>query len=201
MIDSILMLLVVDMMFFLFIMLEYKDSEYEMLVYISQCMEFNVIVEDGLDSKFWLVEISVVVNLLFVVVWFLLCVFVVMFVKLDVVLVEFYCNLLVCEMYLYQILCDQVNLWCEYVLVVCYCLCMVFDEVVNNIIWGWCGVWVGKSLLVIFYGESEGGIKFFQIIGCLVVSFQEYGNVLEVIYYLLGLGFEGCYSVQLDGCK
>ncbi|MDI8841792.1 dienelactone hydrolase family protein, partial [Salmonella enterica subsp. enterica serovar Anatum] len=42
-------------------------------------------------------------------------------------------------------------------------------------------------------------IKLFQIIGRLAASFQEHGNVLEVIYHLLGLGFEGRYSVQPDG--
>lgn len=58
-----------------------------------------------------------------------------------------------------------------------------------------------KSLLVTFHGESEGGIKLFQIIGRLAASFREHGNVLEVIYHLLGLGFEGRYSVQPDGRK
>ncbi len=50
------------------------------------------------------------------------------------------------------------------------------------------GVWAG-SLLVTFHGESEGGIKLFQIIGRLAASFQEYNDVLEIIYHILGLGF------------
>ncbi|HAE5078907.1 TPA_asm: type VI secretion system protein TssL, partial [Salmonella enterica subsp. enterica serovar Typhimurium] len=75
------------------------------------------------------------------------------------------------------------------------------DEAANNTTWGRRGVWAGKSLLVTFHGESEGGIKLFQIIGRLAASFQEHGNVLEVIYHLLGLGFEGRYSVQPDGRK
>ncbi|MBJ2559668.1 type IVB secretion system protein IcmH/DotU, partial [Salmonella enterica subsp. enterica serovar Kottbus] len=98
-------------------------------------------------------------------------------------------------------LCDQANLRREHVLAVRYCLCTALDEAANNTTWGRRGIWAGKSLLVTFHGESEGGIKLFQIIGRLAASFQEHGNVLEVIYHLLGLGFEGRYSVQPDGRK
>ena len=52
-----------------------------------------------------------------------------------------------------------------------------------------------------FHGESEGGIKLFQIIGRLAASFREHNDVLEIIYHILGLGFEGRYSVRPDGRK
>lgn len=86
-------------------------------------------------------------------------------------LVEPYRNLLVREMHLYQTLCDQANLRREHVLAVRYCLCTALDEAANNTTSGRRGVWAGKSLLVTFHGESEGGIKLFQIIGRLAASF------------------------------
>lgn len=86
-------------------------------------------------------------------------------------------------------------------LAVRYCVCTALDEAANNTVWGRRGVWAGKSLLVTFHGESEGGIKLFQIIGRLAASFQEHSDVLEIIYHILGLGFEGRYSVRPDGRK
>lgn len=93
------------------------------------------------------------------------------------------------------------NLRREHVLAVRYCLCTALDEAANNTVWGRRGVWAGKSLLVTFHGESEGGIKLFQIIGRLAASFEEHSDVLEIIYHILGLGFEGRYSVRPDGRK
>lgn len=86
-------------------------------------------------------------------------------------------------------------------LAVRYCVCTALDEAANNTVWGRRGVWAGKSLLVTFHGESEGGIKLFQIIGRLAASFREHSDVLEIIYHILGLGFEGRYSVRPDGRK
>lgn len=199
--DSTLTPPAADMMSFLSTTPEHKDSEYETPVHTSQRTELNVIVEDGPDSKLRLAEISAAANPLLAAARPLLCALAAMPAKLDAALVEPYRNLLVREMHLYQTLCDQANLRREHVLAVRYCLCTALDEAANNTTWGRRGVWAGKSLLVTFHGESEGGIKLFQIIGRLAASFQEHGNVLEVIYHLLGLGFEGRYSVQPDGRK
>lgn len=199
--DSTLTPPAADMMSFLSTTPEHKNSEYETPVHTSQRTELNVIVEDGPDSKLRLAEISAAANPLLAAARPLLCTLAAMPAKLDAALVEPYRNLLVREMHLYQTLCDQANLRREHVLAVRYCLCTALDEAANNTTWGRRGVWAGKSLLVTFHGESEGGIKLFQIIGRLAASFQEHGNVLEVIYHLLGLGFEGRYSVQPDGRK
>lgn len=199
--DSTLTPPAADMMSFLSTTPEHKDSEYETPVHTSQRTELNVIVEDGPDSKLRLAEISAAANPLLAAARPLLCALAAMPAKLDAALVEPYRNLLVREMHLYQTLCDQANLRREHVLAVRYCLCTALDEAANNTTWGRRGVGAGKSLLVTFHGESEGGIKLFQIIGRLAASFQEHGNVLEVIYHLLGLGFEGRYSVQPDGRK
>lgn len=155
--DSTLTPPAADMMSFLSTTPEHKDSEYETPVHTSQRTELNVIVEDGPDSKLRLAEISAAANPLLAAARPLLCALAAMPAKLDAALVEPYRNLLVREMHLYQTLCDQANLRREHVLAVRYCLCTALDEAANNTTWGRRGVWAGKSLLVTFHGESEGG--------------------------------------------
>ncbi|SQJ29313.1 membrane protein [Salmonella enterica subsp. enterica serovar Thompson] len=197
--DSTLTPPAADMMSFLSTTPEHKDSEYETPVHTSQRTELNVIVEDGPDSKLRLAEISAAANPLLAAARPLLCALAAMPAKLDAALVEPYRNLLVREMHLYQTLCDQANLRREHVLAVRYCLCTALDEAANNTTWGRRGVWAGKSLLVTFHGESEGGIKLFQIIGRLAASFQEHGNVLEVIYHLLGWDLKAATACSQTG--
>lgn len=190
-----------DMRAFLSAMPAHSDDENQQTVQDQYRADSNVIVEDGPDSKLRLAEISAAINPLLAAARPLLCALAEMPNKLEAAFVEPYRTLLVREVQLYQALCDQANLRREHVLAVRYCLCTALDEAANNTSWGRHGVWAGKSLLVTFHGESEGGIKLFQIIGRLATSFQEHSNVLEVLYHLLGLGFEGRYSVQPDGHK
>ncbi|MBA8196039.1 type VI secretion system protein TssL [Escherichia coli] len=163
--------------------------------------DIKVVVEDGPDLKLRLAEITAAVNPLLAAASPLLCALAQMPCELSPGFVEHYRVLLEREVRRYQTLCDQANLRREHVLAVRYCLCTALDEAANNTVWGRRGVWAGKSLLVTFHGESEGGIKLFQIIGRLAASFQEHSDVLEIIYHILGLGFEGRYSVRPDGRK
>lgn len=163
--------------------------------------DIKVVVEDGPDVKIRLAEITAAVNPLLAAASPLLCALAQMPRELSPGFVEHYRALLEREVRRYQTLCDQANLRREHVLAVRYCLCTSLDEAANNTTWGRRGVWAGKSLLVTFHGESEGGIKLFQIIGRLAASFQEHNDVLEIIYHILGLGFEGRYSVRPDGRK
>lgn len=110
-------------------------------------------------------------------------------------------ELLIREVHIYQTLCDQANLRREHVLAVRYCLCTALDEAANKTSWGGGGAWARKSLLIVFHNESYGGEKIFLLIGRLSPNPQEYGDVLEVIYRILSLGFEGRYSVRPDGRK
>ncbi|EFO1629970.1 type VI secretion system protein TssL [Escherichia coli] len=138
--------------------------------------DIKVVVEDGPDMKLRLAEITAAANPLLAAASPLLCA-------------------------LAQMPRELAPAFVEHVLAVRYCLCTSLDEAANNTTWGRRGVWAGKSLLVTFHGESEGGIKLFQIIGRLASSFQEHSDVLEIIYHILGLGFEGRYSVRPDGRK
>ncbi|MCN5642051.1 type VI secretion system protein TssL, long form [Escherichia coli] len=178
------------------------NDGYDTLVQDSLRREdIKVVVEDGPDLKLRLAEITAAVNPLLVAASPLLCALAQMPRELSPGFVEHYRALLEREVRRYQTLCDQANLRREHVLAVRYCVCTALDEAANNTVWGRRGVWAGKSLLVTFHGESEGGIKLFQIIGRLAASFQEHSDVLEIIYHILGLGFEGRYSVRPDGRK
>lgn len=107
--------------------------------------------------------------------------------------------LLVREVSVFQKLCDKANLPWKHMAAVRYCLCTALDEAANRTRWGGGGVWAAKSLLITFEGEVDGGEKFFLLIGRMATDPQEYVSVLEILYRVLGLGFEGRYSVVDDG--
>ncbi|MGS0742987.1 type VI secretion system protein TssL, long form [Glaciimonas sp. GG7] len=98
----------------------------------------------------------------------------------------------------FQSLCDKANLSPKHISVVRYCICTALDESINRTEWGK-NEWASKSLLVIYEGESDGGEKFFLLIGRMATDPQQFNNVLEVLLRILGLGFEGRYSVIEDG--
>ncbi len=107
--------------------------------------------------------------------------------------------LLVREVSLFQKLCDKADLSWKHMAVARYCLCTALDEAANRTRWGGRGVWAAQSLLITFEGEVDGGEKFFLLVGRMATDPQEYTDALEVLYRILGLGFEGRYSVVTDG--
>ena len=107
--------------------------------------------------------------------------------------------LLVQEVITFQKLCDKANLPWKHMAAARYCVCTALDEAANRTRWGGGGVWAARSLLITFEGEVEGGEKFFLLIGRMATDPQAYVDVLEVLYRILGLGFEGRYSVVVDG--
>ncbi|MBR8300512.1 type VI secretion system protein TssL, long form [Burkholderia dolosa] len=108
-------------------------------------------------------------------------------------------TLLVREIGLFQKVCDKADLRWKHMAVARYCLCTALDEAANRTTWGGAGVWAAQSLLITFEGEVDGGEKFFLLIGRMATDPQEYVDVLEILYRVLGLGFEGRYSVMPDG--
>jgi type VI secretion system protein ImpK len=107
--------------------------------------------------------------------------------------------MLVREVSAFQLLCDKANLSWKHMAAARYCLCTALDESANRTTWGGGGIWAQKSLLITFEGEVDGGEKFFLLIGRMATDPQEYIDVLEVLFRILGLGFEGRYSVLEDG--
>jgi type VI secretion system protein ImpK len=80
-----------------------------------------------------------------------------------------------------------------------YALCTLIDETAANTPWGASGAWSQHGLLALFHNETEGGEKFFQILGRLAENPQGNRDVLELMYVCLQLGFEGRYRVVQGG--
>ncbi|KVP58472.1 hypothetical protein WJ92_10525 [Burkholderia ubonensis] len=78
-----------------------------------------------------------------------------------------------------------------------YCLCTFLDEAISSTPWG-AGLWASRSLLVTFHNEASGGERFFVILQRLAQNPVANVDVLELIYVILALGFEGRYRL-IDG--
>jgi type VI secretion system protein ImpK len=88
-----------------------------------------------------------------------------------------------------------------------YILCTLLDESAASTPWGGSGAWSGNSLLVQFHNETFGGEKVFQLMSKLAENVDANRNLLELLYVVLGLGFQGRYrvidngQVQLDSVR
>ena len=80
-----------------------------------------------------------------------------------------------------------------------YCLCTFIDEAIAATPWG-AGVWGRRSLLVTFHNEASGGERLFVILQRLVQTPAVDIDMLELIYVMLALGFDGRYRL-IDGGK
>jgi len=87
----------------------------------------------------------------------------------------------------------------ESVLAARYVLCTSLDEAVSNTPWGVQGGWNKQSLLVQFHNETWGGEKIFQLLAKLAQDVPTHRQLLELIYCVLALGFEGRYRVVDNG--
>lgn len=87
----------------------------------------------------------------------------------------------------------------ESVLAARYVLCTALDEAVANTPWGVQGGWSKQSLLVQFHNEAWGGEKVFQLLAKLAQDVPTHRHLLELIYSVLALGFEGRYRVVENG--
>lgn len=85
------------------------------------------------------------------------------------------------------------------VLITRYCLCTAIDEAVLNTPWGVNSQWRQESLLVLFHKEAWGGEKFFVILDRMLQDPANRIDILELLYVLLSLGFEGKYRVLDNG--
>lgn len=85
------------------------------------------------------------------------------------------------------------------VLITRYCLCTAIDEAVLNTPWGVNSQWRQESLLVQFHKEAWGGEKFFVILERMQQDPASRIDIMELLYLLLSLGFEGKYRVLDNG--
>lgn len=86
----------------------------------------------------------------------------------------------------------------ERVLAARYILCTALDEAAAGTPWGGGGQWAQHNLLVTFHNETYGGEKVFQLMVKLAEDPATNRDLLELIYAVLNLGFEGRYGV-VDG--
>jgi len=91
------------------------------------------------------------------------------------------------------------NIRPEVVLAARYVLCAALDEAVLNTPWGAESAWTQRTLLSLFHNETNGGEKFFQILERMKTYPAENLDILELMYILLSLGFEGKYRVISRG--
>lgn len=80
-----------------------------------------------------------------------------------------------------------------------YVLCVALDEAVLNTPWGAESPWTQRTLLSVFHNETHGGEKFFQILDRMRERPAENLEILELMYVLLNLGYEGKYRVVQRG--
>lgn len=103
------------------------------------------------------------------------------------------------EINLFVIVCDEIDVSWKKMAIVRYCLCTALDEAAIATAWGQHSGWSQSNLLNHFEGDNDGGNKFFLLVGRLCMDPKEYVDVLEVLLRILGLGFEGRYSIIEDG--
>ena len=80
-----------------------------------------------------------------------------------------------------------------------YSLCAFIDEVVLGTPWGSRSRWQENSLLSQFHRETWGGEQVFKIIDRVKRNASANVDLLEFLYVVLGLGFEGAYGARSDG--
>lgn len=91
------------------------------------------------------------------------------------------------------------NIRPEVVLAARYVLCTALDEAVLNTPWGAESAWTQRSLLSLFHNETNGGEKFFMLVDRMRERPAENIDIIELMYILLSLGYEGKYRVISRG--
>lgn len=87
----------------------------------------------------------------------------------------------------------------ESILAARYLLCSAIDEAVLHTPWGSESGWAQRTLLSMFHSETHGGEKFFLLLDKLKERPAQNLDLLELIYILLSLGFEGKYHLAGRG--
>lgn len=101
------------------------------------------------------------------------------------------------EMRVFQKLCEQANIRRDHMIGARYCLCTALDEAAMRTEWGRDGTsgskWKSHSLATTFHEDRDGGDKVYLLIARLLEDPHEHRDLLQVIYRILSLGFEGRY--------
>jgi type VI secretion system protein ImpK len=71
-----------------------------------------------------------------------------------------------------------------------YAVCATIDDVISNTPWG-SDRWARQAMAVLFFKDAAAGERFFQFLDELRKDPGRFGDVLELMYLCLSLGFEG----------
>lgn len=74
-----------------------------------------------------------------------------------------------------------------------YCICTALDEIVLLTSWGSDSIWSQQTLLSTIHRETWGGERFFIILEKMAEEPKQNLPLLELLYIILSLGFEGKY--------
>ncbi len=80
-----------------------------------------------------------------------------------------------------------------------YALCATLDDLVLSTPWGSHSAWTAQSLTSLFHNEVSGGERFFDILEQMERELGRHGDVVELMFLCLSLGFEGRYRVLPRG--
>lgn len=82
-----------------------------------------------------------------------------------------------------------------------YAICATIDDVINNTPWGTSANWARHSMTGAFHNDVAGGERFFEFLNHFQREPGRYGDVLELMYLCLSLGFEGRMRVAQRGAS
>jgi type VI secretion system protein ImpK len=103
----------------------------------------------------------------------------------------------------FEKLCTQAGIRRDHMIGARYCLCTALDEAAMHTPWGQGGEngvdWGSGTLATAFHEDSLGGNKVYLLAGRLMKEPTEHHDLLEVIYRILSLGFEGRYRHEPNG--
>ncbi len=80
-----------------------------------------------------------------------------------------------------------------------YAMCAFVDEIVLSTPWGSESRWQEHSLLSAFHRQTWGGEEFFNIVEKNQTDAARNLDLLELLYVLLAMGFEGTYATRPNG--
>lgn len=80
-----------------------------------------------------------------------------------------------------------------------YALCATVDDVAANTPWGGNNVWVNHGMARTFHNDASGGERFFHLLGHFERDPERFGDVIELFYLCLSLGFQGRFGVLPNG--
>ncbi|MEJ8827463.1 type VI secretion system protein TssL, long form [Variovorax humicola] len=124
--------------------------------------------------------------------------------ELDATQLDVFRRLLTREVTTFQSICTSAQIKHEHMVAASYALTTAIDEAVQRKPWGGgsgaeTGAWSTNPLAQQFHEDTAGGEKVFLLIGHLAASPQEHIDLIDLLFFILSLGFEGRYRSLPNG--